>query len=370
MTSMLFSPFTLRDLTVANRIVISPMCEYSAADGCATDWHVIHLGHLALSGAGLLIIEATAVNPQGRISRESPGAVLGRERSSARARALGGPALQRDADRHPVGSRGPQGIAAQARRRPRQRAGERGWLADGRPLGARIHPRMADARRARPRRHGGDRRRIRARDATVRAPRARPDRDSLGARLPAEFVSVAHRQPAHRRMGRQPREPHALSSRSVRRRAPCVARRAPAWRALQRYRLGRARPDDRGRHCRCARAEGLGLRLRRRLIGRQQHGGDSARPGLPGTVRAAHSPRRGHRDDGGRPHSRSASRRGDRHGRPGRPGCPRPRHPERSALALACGGGSRRQGQRSRAIPRAATREGVHQHFALRMGTR
>ncbi|MGE0799714.1 MAG: NADH:flavin oxidoreductase/NADH oxidase [Lautropia sp.] len=69
----LFSPFTMRGLTLPNRIVVSPMCEYSAVDGCATDWHLIHLGHLALSGAGLLIIEATAVEPRGRISRECLG---------------------------------------------------------------------------------------------------------------------------------------------------------------------------------------------------------------------------------------------------------------------------------------------------------
>ncbi len=64
----LFEPLPLGNLTLANRIVIAPMCQYSAEDGNATDWHMIHLGHLALSGAGLLIIEATAVSPEGRIS--------------------------------------------------------------------------------------------------------------------------------------------------------------------------------------------------------------------------------------------------------------------------------------------------------------
>ncbi|RQR75865.1 MULTISPECIES: NADH:flavin oxidoreductase/NADH oxidase [unclassified Burkholderia] len=64
----LFSPFTLRGVTLPNRIVISPMCQYSAERGEATDWHMIHLGHLALSGAGLLCIEATAVEPDGRIT--------------------------------------------------------------------------------------------------------------------------------------------------------------------------------------------------------------------------------------------------------------------------------------------------------------
>jgi len=71
--SALFSPFTLRDLTLKNRIVISPMCQYSAENGQATDWHMIHLGHLALSGAGLLILEATAVEPDGRISPDDLG---------------------------------------------------------------------------------------------------------------------------------------------------------------------------------------------------------------------------------------------------------------------------------------------------------
>ena len=64
----LFSPGTLGPLTLRNRIVIAPMCQYSAVDGNATDWHLIHLGQLALSGAGLLVIEATAVEAEGRIT--------------------------------------------------------------------------------------------------------------------------------------------------------------------------------------------------------------------------------------------------------------------------------------------------------------
>ncbi len=66
--SALFSSIAMRDVTLKNRIVISPMCQYSADEGKATDWHMIHLGHLALSGAGALIIEATAVEPDGRIT--------------------------------------------------------------------------------------------------------------------------------------------------------------------------------------------------------------------------------------------------------------------------------------------------------------
>src|SRR3954470_21414057 len=69
----LFTPFRVGNVELANRIVIAPMCQYSAIDGCATDWHVIHLGHLALSGAALLTIEATAVVPEGRISPRDLG---------------------------------------------------------------------------------------------------------------------------------------------------------------------------------------------------------------------------------------------------------------------------------------------------------
>ncbi|MEL0252888.1 MAG: oxidoreductase, partial [Novosphingobium sp.] len=64
----LFEPLDLGGLSLANRIVIAPMCQYSAEDGAMTDWHLIHLGQLALSGAAALTIEATAVSPEGRIS--------------------------------------------------------------------------------------------------------------------------------------------------------------------------------------------------------------------------------------------------------------------------------------------------------------
>ena len=68
MTSALFSPIRLADLELPNRIVVSPMCQYSADDGVATDWHMTHLGMLANSGAGLLVVEATHVERRGRIT--------------------------------------------------------------------------------------------------------------------------------------------------------------------------------------------------------------------------------------------------------------------------------------------------------------
>jgi 2,4-dienoyl-CoA reductase-like NADH-dependent reductase (Old Yellow Enzyme family) len=69
----LFTPFRVGNVELANRIVIAPMCQYSAVDGRMTDWHVMHLGNLALSGAALMIIEATAVLPEGRISNADVG---------------------------------------------------------------------------------------------------------------------------------------------------------------------------------------------------------------------------------------------------------------------------------------------------------
>jgi len=85
--SALFTPLEVGGLSLANRIVIAPMCQYSAEDGCMTDWHVIHLGHLALSGAALLTIEATAVTPEGRISYGDTG-LWSDENEEAMARVL------------------------------------------------------------------------------------------------------------------------------------------------------------------------------------------------------------------------------------------------------------------------------------------
>ncbi len=70
---MLFTPFPLRSLTLRNRIVVSPMCQYSSTDGHANDWHLVHLGGLAVGGASLVISEATAVLPEGRISPHDLG---------------------------------------------------------------------------------------------------------------------------------------------------------------------------------------------------------------------------------------------------------------------------------------------------------
>jgi 2,4-dienoyl-CoA reductase-like NADH-dependent reductase (Old Yellow Enzyme family) len=69
----LFDPLTIRDLTLANRIVVSPMCQYSSTDGFANDWHFVHLATRAIGGAGLVFTEATAVTAEGRISPDDLG---------------------------------------------------------------------------------------------------------------------------------------------------------------------------------------------------------------------------------------------------------------------------------------------------------
>lgn len=71
--SLLLEPYTLRQLTLPNRIAVSPMCQYSAADGLANDWHLVHLGSRAVGGAGLVFTEATAITAEGRITAQDLG---------------------------------------------------------------------------------------------------------------------------------------------------------------------------------------------------------------------------------------------------------------------------------------------------------
>ncbi len=70
---MLFDELTIRELTLRNRIVVSPMCQYSSADGFANDWHLVHLGSRAVGGASLIFTEAAAVSAEGRISPQDLG---------------------------------------------------------------------------------------------------------------------------------------------------------------------------------------------------------------------------------------------------------------------------------------------------------
>jgi 2,4-dienoyl-CoA reductase-like NADH-dependent reductase (Old Yellow Enzyme family) len=71
--SILFSPYTLRSVTFRNRIFVSPMCQYSSHEGLPTEWHLVHLGSRAVGGAGMVMVEASAVSPEGRISPDDSG---------------------------------------------------------------------------------------------------------------------------------------------------------------------------------------------------------------------------------------------------------------------------------------------------------
>src|SRR3954469_16645514 len=96
MTVHLFNHFSLGEVQLPNRIVVAPMCQYSAVDGSATDWHLQHLSQLAYSGAGMVVVEATGVERRGRITHSCLGlysddneAALARVLAAARR--LGGP---------------------------------------------------------------------------------------------------------------------------------------------------------------------------------------------------------------------------------------------------------------------------------------
>ena len=205
------------------------MCQYSADDGRATDWHVIHLGHLALSGAALLTIEATAVVAGGADHAARPRPVVGRDRGGARRAMLESVrrwsdmpiAIQLAHAGRKASTRVPWEGGAQIRAR---RAGR---LADGRAV-RRCRSPTASTRRSRSTATGSRRVRdgVRRRRAARRAARPRRGPDPRRARLPAAPVPLAAVQPARRRVRRQPREPDALPARGVRRGARRVPRRS------------------------------------------------------------------------------------------------------------------------------------------------
>jgi 2,4-dienoyl-CoA reductase-like NADH-dependent reductase (Old Yellow Enzyme family) len=192
MPSLLFTTIGLRDLTLANRIVVSPMCQYSADDGSATDWHMQHLGSLAVSGAGLLMVEATAVEQAGRITHGCLGLY-----SDANEVALG--RVVAACRRY-----GNTALGIQLAHAGRKGSAHRPW--EGiRPLseeeGAWVTVAPSPI----------------ALDEDWPTPRAltagaRPCRGALRPWLSAARVPLADRQQARRRLWRQPREPDALPS--------------------------------------------------------------------------------------------------------------------------------------------------------------
>ena len=239
--SHLFSPLALGPVELPNRIVVSPMCQYSAADGSATDWHLQHLMQLAISRAGMIVVEATAVERTGRISHGCLGlysdaneAALARVLDPARRVAAPGTrfAIQ-------IGHAGRKASCQRPWEGGRPLTPRRGPVAHGRALGRPLHARRAGA--AGPRRAGAGARhgRVLPGGGARGAPRLRGHRAARRARLSAARVPLAAVQPAQGRLRRQPREPHALSPGGGAGRA----RRRPA----QRWRSAPASPAPIGR---------------------------------------------------------------------------------------------------------------------------
>ena len=133
MSSALFSPYRLAGLELANRIVVSPMCQYSADDGCANDWHLVHLGMLANSGAALVIVEATHVERHGRITHGCLG-LYNDDNEAALARVM-----------HSARRAGTAKFGIQIAHAGRKASAQRPWEGAG-PLGPDAGP-VADHRR-------------------------------------------------------------------------------------------------------------------------------------------------------------------------------------------------------------------------------
>ena len=205
----LFSELRLRGVVLANRIGVSPMCQYSCVDGFANDWHFAHLATRAVGGAGLVFTEAAAVVARGA------HLAAGRRRLEPRAlrAARAHHALHRRARRrrrHPTGPRRAKGRRLSAVVRAGRRAGGARRLDAGRAERAGVRGGLRDARGAERRAHpglaGGVRDGGRAR-LDRRIPR---DRDSRRARLSLPSVSFAAEQSPPRRLRRFVRKSHAL----------------------------------------------------------------------------------------------------------------------------------------------------------------
>ena len=232
-----------------------------------TDWHLIHLGQLALSGAALLTIEATAVLPEGRITYADVG-LWSDETEAAMGRVLS--SIRRYSDMpfaNSARARRTQGLdrgSLEGRRTDRRqwRDGRRQWrdgMARGRAFGACVPAERDPAGRAGPRRDGANPRRLRASGEAGGAAGHSGGANSRRARLFAASVSVAAVEYPRRRIRRRFGEPDAFSAGGVRRGSRQLSRRSPGQRprfgnGLGRRRLGH-RPDDRLRQS--ARSAGM-----------------------------------------------------------------------------------------------------------------
>ena len=216
----MFAPFQLRDMQLKNRVVVSPMAQYKAVDGCPTDWHFAHYAERAKGGAGLVYIEMTCVSPEGRITPGCTG-FYAPEHEVAWKRLVDFVHAETEAKIcAQIGHSGAEGLDPARLAGERRAAGERQLAGDG---GVRrgVVAAQPGAEADGPRRHGPGARPVRGLGRDGGALRLRHARDPRRARLSAVVLHHAADQPAHRRIWRLARKPHALSAGDL----PCGARR-------------------------------------------------------------------------------------------------------------------------------------------------
>ena len=259
MSSALFSPIRLAGLELSNRVVVSPMCQYSADDGCANDWHLMHLGMLANSGAGLVVVEATHVERHGRITHGCLGlysddneAALARVVSQARRRGTAKFGIQ-------IAHSGRKGSA----QRPWDgggalQAAEDPWQTIAASAAA-VRRQLAYAARGDRGRPRPRARRLRQRRQARAAHRLRRHRTAHGARLSAARLHVAVVEQAHRSIRRQLREPLRFPLSVARAVRAVVPKEVPLGARItgSDWRDGGLTPDDAVAIAKALKAEGL-----------------------------------------------------------------------------------------------------------------
>ena len=242
----MFTPFRMRGLTLSNRVVVSPMAQYSCADGTPDDYYLVHIGSRAHGGAGLIFTEMTCVSADARISPGCAGLYKDAHRAGVEAHRRLRARPHGNGDRHPVGSCRSQGVDA-----TRLAGGGRAFagrqLAADRAFKRRLRaaqPGTAGDDAGRPRARQG---RLRARGGVGQRVRVRLAGASLCSRLSAFRFHLAAHQSAHRRIWRVAAQPLPLSAGSVCRDARGVAGRKADLGAHLSARLGARRQHAGGR---------------------------------------------------------------------------------------------------------------------------
>ena len=363
MSSRLFEPIAIGEVQLPNRLVVAPMCQYSASDGSATDWHLQHLSQLAYSGAGLVVVEATAVERRGRITHACLGlysdeneAAL--ERALHAARRLGGPTR----------------FGIQLAHAGRKASTHRPWQG-GAPLGPAEDPWQTVSSSATPFGDGWHVPRALSSaeiDATVES----FVQSALRAvRIGFEVIEIhsAHGYLLHEFLSplvnsrtddyggsleNRLRMPLAVI-RAVR---AAVAARRRGGLAHFRDRLGRRRLGRQAVDRVCAGCEGARHRVRLRVQRRRSREGHGpGRAGLPGSARTRSAASDRCTDSGRRAHYGSATGRTDPRSRLGRHDGVGACVPRRSTLGMARGGHARRESALPGAVsPRAQRRLAPH----------